>query len=225
MAGGPVGILNARPQTHDGILDRAAASVFNGILAPARWTEGVMNGSQGFYDANGNVTPEAAGQSLMAAMAGSTGGLMTAPEAGGMIVRAGAGRPAPLPSSASLALPGAPTAAQMARAGRIERVPLAAVRGTQPKMDWDKFQRGDHPGDIVQGYGDKPVAVRREDGEYLIFDGHHRAAKAINDGEKHMDMHVIDAKDYAPHLAGRKPAPDGMTADEIMAALFGNDRT
>ena len=123
-----------------------------------------------------------------------------------------AGKPAAkpggsLPHSSSLAVPPAPSLPDMARASRVEKVPLSQVRGTQPKMDWEKFNAGEHPAPLLEKYADKPVAVRREDGEYLIFDGHHRAVRASENGQSALDMYVIDAKDYAPEFAGRKPQP------------------
>jgi hypothetical protein len=105
------------------------------------------------------------------------------------------------------------------RASRVESVPLSQARGTQPKMQWEKFDAGESPLPLIDGYTDKPVAVRREDGEYLIFDGHHRAVKAIDNGSNNMQMHVIDAKDYAPEFAGRKPAPDTISTDDLLKML------
>lgn len=125
-----------------------------------------------------------------------------------------------LQSSNSLNLPDAPTKDIMASKSRVESVPLSMVRGTQSKMDWDMFGRGEHPGPLIDGYGDKPVAVRREDGEYLVFDGHHRTALAASEGKTAIDMHVVDAKDYAPASAGRKPSKQqGMSDDELLREL------
>lgn len=126
-----------------------------------------------------------------------------------------------LPSSASLNTPPAPAAADMARASRVENVPLSSVRGTQSKMSWDKFNSGDHPAPLLEEYADKPVAVRKENGEYLVFDGHHRAVQAINNDQPYMNMHVIDAKHYAPEFAGHKPARPTMSDDELLKQLFG----
>jgi hypothetical protein len=130
-------------------------------------------------------------------------------------------RPARLPSSASLNTPPAPTASDMARSSKVEDVPLSQARSTQSKMEMDRFNKGDHPPALISGYEDKPVAVRREDGEYLIFDGHHRAVTAMRQGHETMAMHVIDAKDYAPAFAGRKPAPPKWTSadDELLREL------
>lgn len=123
-----------------------------------------------------------------------------------------------LPSSDSLNLPPAPSAAAMSGA-RIENVPLSKARGTQPKMQWERFNKGDHGEPVVKGYEDHPVAVRREDGEYLIFDGHHRTVKAMQDGRETMPMYVIDAKSYAPESAGRKSVAPAYDANELEMLL------
>lgn len=128
--------------------------------------------------------------------------------------------PPQLPFSNSLSLPPLPTAGQMARFGKVQPVPLESARATNA-LDWKRFSKGDHPPELVPGYKDKPVAVRKEDGEYIIFDGNHRTAQAKVGGKKTMDMYVIDAKDYAPASAGRKPAAPSMSDDEILKALFG----
>jgi hypothetical protein len=130
--------------------------------------------------------------------------------------------PAPLPKSSSLATPPAPSAADMARA-RVEVVPLSQARSTQSKMDWDRFESGKHPPPLLQNYADRPVAVRREDGEYLIFDGHHRSAKAMHNGTPEMEMYVINAKDYAPEFAGRKPAKYDPAEIEALASALSPD--
>lgn len=126
-----------------------------------------------------------------------------------------------LPSSESLNTPRNPTPEEMAAHSSVRSVPLDSARGTQRYMDWDKFNAGEHPGPLLDDYADKPVAVRREDGEHLILDGHHRTAKAISEGEKAMDMHVIDAKNYDPENMGRKPstAPPGMSDDYLLREL------
>lgn len=124
-----------------------------------------------------------------------------------------------LPSSQSLNTPPVPTPEQLSKLGRIETVPLSQARATQSKMDWEKFGKGEHPPELVKGYTDKPVAVRREDGEYLIFDGHHRTQSAIEKGANSMDMYVIDARDYAPYAAGRKPAAQSISDEELLRLL------
>jgi hypothetical protein len=125
-----------------------------------------------------------------------------------------------LPSSESLSIPEIPNAEQMKAHSRIENVMLNAVKGTQPKMDWDKFNAGEHPGELIKGYGKYPVAVRKENDEYLIYDGHHRAILEKKNGKKHMKMHVIDAKSYDPKNAGMKKVKDKVSADDLMKELI-----
>ena len=84
-----------------------------------------------------------------------------------------------LPHSDSLAVPDAPTPNVMAQHGRVENVPLSQARATQSNKYHDK---GGYPGELVKGYADKPVAGRKENGEYLVFDGHHRTVSAIKSG-------------------------------------------
>lgn len=131
-----------------------------------------------------------------------------------------------LPSSDSLNTPRLPTKEEMAKSSKVETVALKDARGTQSKMQWEKFDKGEHPGDLIEGYGDKPVAVRREDGEYLIFDGHHRVQKAIEDGRADMEMHVIDAKAFDPENAGRKkaePKAGEISDDDLLRELGVSD--
>lgn len=125
-----------------------------------------------------------------------------------------------LPFSENLSIPNTPTIELLKKYGRKENVPLDKARATQSKMDWDKFEKGDHPNELIKGYGDKPVAVKKENGEYLIYDGHHRTVLAINSGKKHLNMHVIDAKNYAPEVAGKKPTKDKIFTDELMKELL-----
>jgi hypothetical protein len=145
------------------------------------------------------------------------GARMASPEFGGIGVEKY------LPQSSSLAIPEAPSLDIMNKYSRVESVPLDSARATQRQMQWGDFNEGKHPGPLIKGFEDKPVAVRREDGEYLIFDGHHRAAKAKNLGAKTMDMYVIDAKTYAPELAGRKPAPQTISDDDLLRELMGGN--
>jgi hypothetical protein len=111
-----------------------------------------------------------------------------------------------LPESDTLLTPRVPTAAEMQRAARIEEVPLDRARRGPQGMDFGRFDRGDHPGPLIEGYGDIPVAVRQRNGEYLIFDGNHRTAQAISQGRGSLRMHVIDAADFDPEAAGRAAA-------------------
>lgn len=129
-----------------------------------------------------------------------------------------------LPESERLTTPRPPTSEELATKGRVESVPLSEVRATQSTMQWDRFNKGDHPPPIVKGFEDKPVAVKTENGEYLVFDGHHRTVKAMNAGQQTKDMYVIDAKAYDPANAGRKPKPSpkwSKADDDLLAELGG----
>lgn len=127
------------------------------------------------------------------------------------------GMRAALPASSTLNTPRVPTLAEMKRLARVEAAPLDRVRGTNA-LQWGRFDAGDHPGALIEGYGDKPVAARRENGELILFDGHHRAATAIAEGRNAMSMYVIDAQAYDPENAGR--ATRGEPSDEeLLAAL------
>jgi hypothetical protein len=127
-----------------------------------------------------------------------------------------------LPSPQSLAMPDVPTVEQMKQYGRVETVPLSKAVSFQSARNWEKFNAGKSPGDLVAGYGDKPLALRLETGEYVIYDGNHRTDLALQKGKTEMPMHVIDVKSYDPAHAGRKPVPDKMSADELLKMLLGN---
>lgn len=107
----------------------------------------------------------------------------------------------------------------MLRASRVAEVPLESARATQGEMQWSRFEAGKHPPALVKGYGDLPVAVRKRNGEHLIFDGHHRTVLAIEGGADAMRMHVIDAADYAPEFAGRAAAARTISDDDLLAQL------
>jgi hypothetical protein len=127
-----------------------------------------------------------------------------------------------LPSPQSLAMPDVPTVEQMKQYGRVETVPLSKAVSFQSARNWEKFNAGKSPGDLVAGYGDKPLALRLETGEYVIYDGNHRTDLALQKGKTEMPMHVIDVKSYDPAHAGRKPVPDKMSTDELLKMLLGN---
>jgi len=120
-----------------------------------------------------------------------------------------------LPGPASLSVPLAPTREDMQRAARVEEVPLDRVASPQTEMRWDDFDARKGPGDLIEGYGDMPVAVRMRDGEFRIYDGNHRTADALARGAKSMPMHVIDAATYDPENAGKAPAPKRSIAEEL----------
>ncbi len=129
-----------------------------------------------------------------------------------------------LPSPKSLTMPSVPTVEQMKQFGRVETVPLSKAVSFQSARNWEKFKAGKHPGDLVAGYGDKPLALRLETGEYVIYDGNHRTDLALQKGKTEMPMHVIDVRSYDPAHAGRKPAPETMTTDELYNLLFENKK-
>ena len=127
-----------------------------------------------------------------------------------------------LPSPKSLTMPSVPTVEQMKQYGRTEVVPLSQAVSFQSARNWEKFNAGKGPGDLVAGYGDKPLALRLETGEYVIYDGNHRTDLALSKGKTELPMHVIDVKSYDPAHAGRKPVPDKISSDELLKMLLGN---
>ena len=127
-----------------------------------------------------------------------------------------------LPSPSSLAMPSVPTVEQMKQYSRIETVPLSKAVSFQSARNWEKFNTGKSPGDLVKGYGDKPLALRLENGEYVIYDGNHRTDLALQKGKTELPMHVIDVKSYDPEHAGRKLIQDKMSTDELLKMLLGN---
>jgi hypothetical protein len=128
-----------------------------------------------------------------------------------------------LPSPQSLTMPSVPTVEQMQKYGRTEVVPLSQAVSFQSARNWEKFKEGKGPGDLVAGYGDKPLALRLETGEYVIYDGNHRTDLALQKGQTELPMHVIDVKSYDPAHAGRKPVPSSMSDDELLRSLLGDE--
>jgi ribosomal protein S18 acetylase RimI-like enzyme len=125
-----------------------------------------------------------------------------------------------IPSPSSLTMPDVPTAEQMQKFGRVETVPLSQAVSFQSARNWDKFNKGEYSGDLVQGFGDKPLALRLENGEYIIYDGNHRTDLAMQAGKTELPMNVIDVKSYDPSNAGRRPVPPSMTDDELLRSLL-----
>jgi hypothetical protein len=125
-----------------------------------------------------------------------------------------------IPSPSSLTMPDVPTIEQMQKYGRTEIVPLSKAVSFQSVRTWDKFNKGEHAGDLVQGFGDKPLALRLENGEYIIYDGNHRTDLAMQAGKTELPMNVIDVKSYDPSNAGRKPVPPSMSDDELLRSLL-----
>jgi hypothetical protein len=171
------------------------------------------------------VSPEESLNVAMGAMGGSSIG--SAPKGAlrsGFLKDQGSIKPTGLlPSPQSLTMPSVPTVDQMKKYGRTEVVPLSKAVSFQSARNWEKFNAGKGPGDLVAGYGDKPLALRLETGEYVIYDGNHRTDLALSKGKTELPMHVIDVKSYDPAHAGRKPVPDKMSSDELLKMLFGNN--
>jgi len=125
-----------------------------------------------------------------------------------------------IPSPSKLNLPRTPTKAEMANLSNVESVPLSKAR-LGNRLEWEKFNKGESGAPLVEGYSDKPLAVKLENGEYVLLDGNHRSAKAFANGSTQMDMHVISAKAYDPANAGREARQSAMRDDELMAQLSG----
>ena len=128
-----------------------------------------------------------------------------------------------LPSPQSLTMPSVPTVEQMQKYGRTETVPLSKAVSFQSARNWEKFNAKKGAGDLVAGYGDKPLALRLETGEYVIYDGNHRTDLALQKGLTELPMNVIDVKSYDPTHAGRRPVPPSMSDDELLNSLLGNE--
>lgn len=122
-----------------------------------------------------------------------------------------------LRSSARLAIPDAPSKDVLDRFARVEDVPLAQARRTQPQRVDGKPSAGP----IAEGYADRPVAVRLENGEFLVFDGHSRTSAALKRGDAALPMYVVDAKQYAPELAGQKSREVAPGEDEALLRALG----
>jgi len=128
------------------------------------------------------------------------------PRGGGAQVPAGA--PPALPSPSQLNQPRVPTSEEMGRFSRIEEVPLENARRGQNVFAWEDFNQGRYAEPLIDGYGQtRPVAVKLENGEYIIYDGNHRASLAASQGQTSMEMDVIDARYFDPENMGRRPAP------------------
>jgi len=203
-------------------ISRASNSILSSLAAPGNAMRGDYNSVE--INRNGSVNPF--NGPLMDAASNMAGvvslGSMPMPRPFGSLGMGGMGRPSNLPFSESLSLPPAPSSSQLRSMGRIESVPLEQARATN-SLQWDRFNSGDHPPPMAEGFSDKPIAVRKENGEYLIYDGHHRTALEASKGRNSMDMYVIDARDFAPADAGRKPpaAPKWSSADDDLMRELG----
>lgn len=124
-----------------------------------------------------------------------------------------------LPSSASLNIPRAPSIEELSTLARMEDVPVSQLRGSQSTMNWDGYNRGEYGEPMFGDFSIHPVVARRNDGEYIVFDGHHRSVSALNEGVETIPTWVIDASAYDPANAGRTPSPDTTDLDELMRDL------
>lgn len=198
-----------------------ASSVAEALMAPGNALHGQYN--QVEINPDGSVNPVNSALIAQALnMAGTLSlGSSPIPKPTGALT-AGMTRPKNLPFSDSLSIPPVPSAEIVAKLGRIERVPLSQAKATN-SLQWDRFDTGQHPPELVPGFGDKPIAVRKENGEYLIYDGHHRTALAASKGAESIEMYVVDAKDYAPADAGRKSSATAAwsTADDDLMRELG----
>jgi hypothetical protein len=124
-----------------------------------------------------------------------------------------------LPMPSQLNTPRAPTAEEMRNFSRVEDVPLSAARSGQSQMAWNQQNAGKYSDPLIDGFADRPVAVRLENGEYVIMDGNHRTVRAFNDGQQSIPAYVLNAKAFDPANAGRAAAPEQQSVDELLAAL------
>ena len=124
-----------------------------------------------------------------------------------------------LPMPSQLNTPRVPTVDEMRNFSRVEDVPLSAARSGQSQMAWNEQNAGKYADPLIDGFADRPVAVRLENGEYVIKDGNHRTVRAFNDGQQSIPAYVLDAKAFDPANAGRAAAPEQQSVDELLAAL------
>lgn len=121
-----------------------------------------------------------------------------------------------IPYPSSLTMPDVPTKEQMLSYSKVESVPLSKAVSFQSERKPIGAEAGK---DLVQGFADKPLAVRLNNGEYVIYDGNHRTDAALSRGDSVLDMHVIDASRYDPQNAGRKPVGIGISDDDLLSQL------
>lgn len=168
----------------------------------------------------GKATPDDYGRALDFAGMAALGGLSqpVSPNE----IRMGMGAPKKsLPSSSSLNSLSTPSLEQISQYSSIRDVPLDMIRASQPKMDWEAFNSGKYAPPMFPGFEDLPVASLKRNGEYIVFDGHHRSVQALNEGKAQIPMYVIDASVYDPANAGiaARPMVTTMTDDELLKEL------
>jgi len=124
-----------------------------------------------------------------------------------------------LEKPSQLNTPREPTLADMKNAN-VADVLLSTARDPQSiGMDWSPLSQRKTYEPLVKGYEDLPIAVRMNNGEHLIYDGRHRTVIDINSGADKKKMYVLNAKDYDPANAGRTPAKQTMSDDELLKQL------
>ncbi len=196
---------------------RMAKSALEALRLPGD----VYQGNVSMYGDDGRTNLDAIGKS--ADLAGLVmGGGMPMAERGALGMSGG--RLKSLPSVESLQGLPHPSVQNLKDFSRLEAVDLSKARTLQDGrggMNWEGNAKGEYAPALFDGYGARPVAVRKETGEYVILDGNHRTVNAINRGDKNLEMHVIDAKEYAPRYAGVKPAPPSISDDELLKLLTG----
>lgn len=124
-----------------------------------------------------------------------------------------------IPQPSTFSTPLVPTSQQMSDLSAVQKVPLSQARSFQEARRTGA--KDERVGELVKGFADKPVAIRLNNGEYLIYDGNHRTDAAIRRGDKDLEMHVIDAAKYDPENAGKNPQPIKENDDELLSQLFG----
>jgi hypothetical protein len=223
-----------------GLLDFPEGAAF-GTGSPAETAQqpaGLGSLLRGAYEALGLLSKRTIGSSEMMRTQGTydpapmveaamlpmgTGAVAGVPMRAGEAVF-GAGPIRRLPSMDSLQVLPHPSIQNLKNYSRVEIVDLSKARTPQDGvggMNWEANKRGEYAPPLFEGYADKPVAVRKETGEYVILDGNHRSVNAVNRGDKNLEMYVIDAKDYAPQAAGLKPQPSKISDDDLLRELFG----
>jgi cytochrome c556 len=142
----------------------------------------------------------------------STMDLMSDSSKPGQVIKA-------LEKPSQLNTPREPTLADMKKAN-VADVLLSTARDPQSiGMDWSPLAQRKTYEPLIKGYEDLPIAVKLNNGEHLIYDGRHRTVMDINSGADKKKMYVLNAKDYDPANAGRTPAKQTMSDDELLKQL------
>lgn len=123
----------------------------------------------------------------------------------------------------TLFFPRTPTSDELTNLSSVKSVKLDTTLNTESDSLRAKNPQEGTP--LIEGFGDKPVVVRRSDGSHLIYDGHNRVADAIARGVTELDMHVIDAQKFDP-VGDKKPTTvDPRSDDDLLSELFGDNES